>query len=271
MNDQYTMLAKKAKQVRVLLLQTAFSAKSGHIGSALSTVDIITALYFKILKLQPKNSLWGGRDIFILSKGHGVLGLYATLCLRGFFPKSVLENYFKDGSVLAAHPVIRAVPGLEASTGSLGHGLPMGLGMAYAYRNDGKSNRVVVMLSDGECDEGSTWEAVLAAGHLQMDNLVAVVDYNKFQGFGSVTEVLGLEPFADKWKAFNWNVLEIDGHNMKKIDQAFSKAAASKKRPTVIIAHTVKGKGVSFMENTLDWHYLNLTPELLEQAIGGLQ
>lgn len=260
-------LKHKAKEVRKLLLNAAFRAKSGHIGSALSTVDIITALYFSILNINPKKSKDQKRDIFILSKGHGCLGFYAALALRGFFPKKILMNYFKDGTRLAGHPVLRSVPGIEASTGSLGHGFPTAVGMAYGFKNQKMHNRVVAMISDGECDEGATWEAALAAPNFKLNNLTLVIDYNKIQSFGTVKDVMGLEPFAKKWRAFGWKVLEIDGHDFKQILSAFEKAKKFKTGPTVIIAHTVKGKGVNFMEHTVDWHYFNLNEEQLKKAL----
>ena len=263
-------LEEKAKEARKLLLQAAFSGRSGHIGSAFSPVDVITALYFDILRIDPKRPGWDKRDIFILSKGHGCLGLYAVLALRGYFPCSALRNYFKDGSILAGHPVLGSAPGIEASTGSLGHGLPIGIGLALGFKKQKSQRRVVIMLSDGECDEGSTWEAVLAAPNLRLDNLTVVVDYNKIQSFGRVEDVMPLEPFADKWKAFGWNVVEIDGHDMGEILKAFSKAGQVKKKPTVVIAHTVKGKGVRFMEDKMEWHYFNLDEQKLKDALADI-
>jgi transketolase len=259
-----------AKEIRKLLLQAAFNAKSGHIGSALSTVDIITALYNGILNINPKKPLQKNRDIFILSKGHGCLGLYAALASRGFFSKEILANYFKDKTKLTGHPVLGSAAGIEASTGSLGHGFPMAVGMAYGFKAQNRQSRIVAMISDGECDEGSTWEAALAAPNFKLNNLTVVIDYNKIQSFGTVKEVMGLEPFAQKWRAFGWNVLQIDGHNFKQIFEAFKKAKARKKGPTVIIAHTIKGKGVKFMENKVEWHYFNLDAGKLKAALAGL-
>jgi len=269
--NKISFLKNKAKAVRRLLLTSAFKGKSGHIGSALSTVDIITALYFKVLNVNPKKPKSPDRDIFILSKGHGCLGLYSTLALKGFFSVKHLDKYFTDNSLLAGHPVYGSLPGIEASTGSLGHGLGMGLGMAYTFLGKKQKNHIFVMLSDGECDEGSTWETIMLAGHLKTNNLIAIVDYNKIQSIGRVKDVLDLEPFADKWRAFNWNVLEMDGHNMSEIVKTLNRAKLSKKGRNVIIAHTVKGKGADFMEDTVDWHYLNLTPELLGRALAQQQ
>jgi transketolase len=262
-----TELEKIAKQARGLLLKTAFLAKSGHIGSALSTVDVITALYFEWLKINPQKPLAKTRDYFILSKGHGCLGLYSVLALRGFFSKSHLETYFQDNTVLTGHPVLGSLPGIEASTGSLGHGFPTAVGLAYGLKNQNLPNRVVVMVSDGECDEGSTWEAVLSAPNLKLNNLTVIVDYNKIQSFGTVKEVMNLEPFAQKWKAFGWQVLEINGHNFSEIQVALKQVQQAKNGPSVIIAHTVKGKGVDFMENRVDWHYFNMNEEQYQLAI----
>ncbi len=264
-------LQNKARDIRKSLLTMAYKARAGHIGSSLSTVDIITALYFEILNLNSKKPNWDKRDIFILSKGHGCLGYYAALVLKGYFPQKVLADLFKDNTMVSAHPTLGTAKGIEYSTGSLGHGLSVGGGMAYGFRCAKKNNRVVVMLSDGECDEGSTWEAIMSAGHLGLDNLVAVVDYNKNQAFGRTAQVMDLEPFEDKWRAFGWNVVIIDGHNFAEILGAFAAAAAAKNQPTVIIANTIKGKGVDFMEDTIEWHYLNLDEEKYNRAMKQLK
>lgn len=245
-------------------------ASSSHIASALSPIDILTALYFDTLNVNHKDPDNPKRDKFILSKGHGGLGLYSVLVERGFISEKLLKKYGQDGSVLTVHPVRKAVAGIEATTGSLGHGLGMGVGMAIAQKRNKNPGRVFVMVSDGECDEGSTWEAVMLAGHWQLDNLVAIVDYNKIQSFGSVKEVLELEPFADKWQANRWAVTEVDGHDFEKLIPALRSIPLAKNKPTVIIAHTVKGKGVPFMENKLEWHYRNVRPEDLKVTLGSL-
>lgn len=260
-------LKKHARAIRKLLLTTAYNSHSGHIGSSLSTVDLIAALYFSELKLNAKQPDWPERDIFILSKGHGCLGYYAALALKGYFPKVLLAELFKDNTLISAHPTVGTVSGIEASSGSLGHGLSISSGMAYGFRLLSQANRVTVMLSDGECDEGSTWEAAMSAGHLKLNNLTAIVDYNKKQAFGNVKEVMDLEPFAKKWRAFGWQALEIDGHNFKEILQVFAVARKETKKPTIIIAHTVKGKGVDFMEDTIEWHYLNLDNTKYRKAL----
>lgn len=260
----------KAREVRKLLLTAAFKGRSAHIGSALSTVDVIVALYFGILNINPKKSKDPKRDIFILSKGHGCLGLYATLALKAYFSKNILLKYFKDGTTLAGHPVLNAQPGIESSTGSLGHGFPTAVGLAYGFKKQKRLNRVVTMISDGECDEGATWEAALAAPNFKLNNLTLVVDYNKIQSFGTVKEVMDLEPLVKKWQDFGWNVIEINGHDFRQILAAFKRAKAHKSGPTAIIAHTIKGKGVSFMENTLEWHYFNLDEAKLSKALAEL-
>jgi len=194
-------LQLRATDIRKDLLTLAYRSRAGHIGSSLSTVDIVAALYFDVLKLDPKNPAWPHRDIFILSKGHGCLGYYVALAQKGFFPKAMLADLFKDNTLISAHPTIKTVAGIEFSTGSLGHGLSVAGGIAYGFKLAKKDNRVVVMLSDGECDEGSTWEAVMSSAHLGLGNLVAIVDYNKKQAFGRTQDVMSLEPFAEKWRA----------------------------------------------------------------------
>ena len=260
-------LAAKAREIRVHIVNMGADANASHSGSALSTVDLITALYFKAMRVNPKKPLWPERDRFILSKGHGGAALYAALAERGYFPKARLKTFCGDGGVLTTHPVIRNVPGVEATTGSLGHGLPIGLGMALAGRYDKKTYRVFVMLSDGECDEGTVWEAAMYAGFHNVSNLVAVIDYNKIQSFGRTAEVMDLEPFAQKWEAFGWAVREINGHNFKEILGALKGIPFKKGRPSCIIAHTVKGKGVSYMENVPMWHYRAPNPGEYQQAL----
>jgi transketolase len=216
--------------------------------------ELLAVLYGKTLRVDPQRLDWPDRDRFILSKGHGCAGLYAVLAARGFFAPELLETFYQNGSLLAGHATTTA-PGVEVSTGSLGHGLSVGAGMALAAKRDRKDHRVFVLLSDGECDEGSIWEPALFAPQHQLDNLVVIVDYNKIQSLGTVEEVMDLEPFADKWRAFRWSVREVDGHNVDDVDNALSAVPHTQGRPTCIIAHTVKGKGVSFMERTVLWHY----------------
>jgi len=256
-----------ATRIRTQVLTMSYRTRSSHVGTSLSMADLLAVLYGGILRVDPARPDWPDRDRFILSKGHGCAAVYAVLAEMGFFPKEWLESYDRDGSPLVRHITHTNVPGVEASTGSLGHGLALGCGMALAGKRDGRPYRVFVMLSDGECDEGSTWEAALFAPHHRLCNLVAIVDYNKIQAFGRVKEVLDLEPLADKWRAFGWAAREIDGHDFAQIEDALLGIPFDAGRPSCIIAHTVKGKGVSFMENELAWHYKNPDAEELRRAL----
>jgi len=230
-------------------------AQSSHLGSAFSMVELLTVLYTKALRVDPRRPDWIERDRFILSKGHACAALYVVLAERGFFPESWLDDFYQDGGRLAGHVTHVGVAGVEVSTGSLGHGLPIACGMAFAGKQDARHYRVFVLLSDGECDEGSNWEAALFAPHHHLDNLIVIIDYNKIQSLGTVKEVLSLEPFAEKWRSFGWAVQEIDGHDLDQIERTLASVPFESGRPTCIIAHTVKGKGVSFMEHTVLWHY----------------
>jgi transketolase len=234
-------------------------------------IDLLAVLYGGILRVNPAQPDWADRDRFILSKGHGCAALYAVLAERKFFPKGWLENFYQNGSPLAGHITHLGVPGVDASTGSLGHGLSIACGMALAGKRDGRPYRVFTLLSDGECDEGSTWEAVLFAPHHHLDNLVAIVDYNKIQSLGRVEDVLGLEPFTEKWKAFGWAVREIKGHDLEQVDTALRAMPFEAGRPSCVIAHTVKGKGVSFMEDKLLWHYRPPDDDELKRALTELE
>jgi transketolase len=244
-----------AKRMRIHILNMIHRTHSSHIGSCYSMVDMLAVLYGVILNIDPKYPKDPLRDRFILSKGHAGAALYAILAEHGFFEVSDLDHYNQDGTSFSGH-VMHEVPGVEVSTGSLGHGLSIGCGMAYAAKIDKLPYKVYVLLSDGECDEGSNWEAILFAPHHRLDNLIVIVDYNKIQSFGSVKEVLDLEPFVDKWKAFGWHTVEVDGHDHEQMISTFKNISTNQSgRPSVCIAHTVKGKGVSFMENKLLWHY----------------
>jgi transketolase len=258
--------AAVARTLRAHALRMVHRASASHIGTCLSMADVLAVLYGSVLRVDPSRPNWVDRDRFILSKGHGAAIAYAALAEAGFFPVEWLDTYCQDGSKLAGH-LTRGVPGIELSTGSLGHGLPVGCGMALAGKGDGAPYRVFVLLSDGELDEGSNWEAILFAPHHHLDNLIAIVDYNKIQSFGRVEEVLELEPLADKWRAFGWCVREIDGHDHEQIADALSTAPREPGKPTAIIAHTIKGKGVSFMEDLLAWHYKSPNDEQLAQAL----
>jgi len=256
-----------AKEIRKNLMKMFYKSQEGHIGSALSCVDILAVLYSKIMEIDPKNPESENRDRFILSKGHAAPALYATLAEKGFFDKKLLGKYCQNGQKIAAHPTRGCFPGVEASTGSLGHGLSMGVGLALAGKRDKKNYRVFVLMSDGECDEGSVWEAALFSSHHKLDNLVGIIDYNKLQAYGRTNEVLNLEPFSEKWQSFGWSVKEINGHSFSEIENAFDKTPFEEKKPSLVIAHTVKGKGVSFMEDRLEWHYKHLTKEDYEKAL----
>ena len=249
-------ISRIANRLRAHSIQMVHQAKASHIGSCLSMAEIIACLYWRTLAINPQQPDWGERDRFILSKGHAAALLYAALAERGFISVNELKSYCQDGSRLTGHAT-SGVPGVELSTGSLGHGLPVGCGIALAAKRDGRGHRVFVLLSDGELDEGSNWEAILFAPHHRLDNLQVIVDYNKIQSFGLVDEVLNLEPLADKFKAFGWGVREVDGHDTQQL--ADTLGAKSKGKPSAVIAHTTKGRGVSFMEDQLAWHYKSPT------------
>jgi len=244
-----------ARRIRRHVVGMTSAGNSSHVGSSLSMADIVAVLYAGVLRVDPAQPRWDERDRFVLSKGHASAGLYAALAERGFFPLDWLDTHCRDGSHLSGHVTTKGVPGVELSTGSLGHGLPVATGMALAAQRAGRRHRVVALLSDGECDEGSNWEAILFAAHHGLDNLVAVVDYNKLQSLRSVEDTLRLEPFADKWRSFGWAVAEIDGHDHDAIRDAFADLPFHPGRPSCLIAHTIKGKGVSFMEGSVLWHY----------------
>ncbi len=267
MNDSQ----ETARRIRQHALRMVHHANASHIGSSLSMCDLLAVLYDQVLRVRPDAPDWPERDRFVISKGHGAAAYYAVLAERGFFPLSWLDEYCDDGTVLSGHVTCRDVPGVEFSTGSLGHGLPVACGMALAAKADHRASRAFVLLSDGECDEGSTWEAALFAPHHKLDNLVAIVDFNKLQSFGTVEEVLDLAPFADKWRAFGWAVREIDGHDHQQIHAALSPAPAQDGKPLLLIAHTVKGKGVSFMEQRLLWHYRAPDQEQLQTALAEIE
>jgi len=244
-----------ARRIRQHVVRMTHLGRSSHVGSALSMTDIVATLYGSVLRIDPEQPKWAGRDRFILSKGHAGVGVYAALAERGYFPVERLDQHYQNGSIFSGHISHKGVPGVELSTGSLGHGLGVGAGMALALRRKGGDQRVFVLLSDGECDEGSNWEAILFAAHRGLDNLVAIIDYNKIQSLASVAETLALEPFAAKWSAFGWGVRQIDGHDHRALLETFGDLPFERGRPSVVIADTVKGKGVSFMENSVLWHY----------------
>ena len=244
-----------AREIRRDVLNMIYEAKAPHIGSSFSIVEILVALYFRCLSVSPDRAQDEDRDVFILSKGHGCPALYSTLARRGFFSPHVLDGFGVNGGTLELHPTRDVEGGIEVSTGSLGHGLSIGAGMALAAKFDKSKRRVFALLSDGELNEGSVWEAAMFASHHKLDNLVAIVDYNKIQALGRTQAVVSLEPLAGKWRSFGWEVEEIDGHNFEQIISTLERLPFQQQKPSAIIAHTIKGKGVSFMENQLLWHY----------------
>ena len=263
-------LEEIAKKIRYHIVDMTGAANSGHPGGSLSSADIITALYFKEMNIDPKKPNDPDRDRFVLSKGHGCPALYAALALKGFFPVEDLKTLRQIGSHLQGHPHYGETPGVEASTGSLGQGLSIASGMALAGKLDKKEYYVYALLGDGECQEGQVWEAVMAAAHFRSDNLIAFVDYNGLQIDGSVEDVMNVGPLAEKWRSFGWHVQEIDGHDFDEIFAAIKNAKAEKGKPSAIIAKTVKGKGVSFMEGKAEWHGKAAKGEELGKAKGEL-
>lgn len=262
-----TELKKLACKVRMGVIEGTFNAKSGHPGGSLSIADIITYLYFEEMNVDPKNPAWEDRDRFVLSKGHTAPALYSALALKGFFPFELIKTLRKPDSILQGHPSMRYTPGVDMSTGSLGQGISAAVGMALGAKLKGKDFRVYTALGDGEIEEGQVWEAAMFAGNRKLDNLVAVVDFNNLQIDGSLDEVNSPCPIDEKFAAFGWNVIVINGHCFDEIDEAFKKAKETKGKPTCIVAKTVKGKGVSFMEDKCDWHGSAPNAEQYEQAM----
>lgn len=260
-------LKKTAVTVRRDIVEMIHNVNSGHPGGSLSATDLVTALYFNIMNHEPSKPDWEDRDRFILSKGHACPVLYSCMARTGYFPLEELKTLRRIDSRIQGHPEVRKLPGIEASTGSLGQGLSIGIGLALGAKLQGKTFRSFVLMGDGEINEGQVWEAALYAGNKKLDNLVAIVDVNRQQLDGWVKDIMPLDPLADKWKAFGWEVLEIDGHNMEEIVATFQKAETIKGKPTVILANTTKGKGVSFMENNLEFHGAAPNKEQLEQAL----
>lgn len=259
-----------ARRIRSAALQMVYQAKASHIGSALSVTDIIAVLFSEVLRLDPANPNAPDRDRLILSKGHACTAIYAALSEVGFFSADCLTEYGKDHSIFMTH-ISHKVPGVEFSTGSLGHGLPFGVGKALASERMGANWKTFVILSDGELDEGSNWEAFLFASHHHLDNLVAVIDYNKLQSLTTVDATLQLEPLSGKLRAFGWSVREVDGHSHSLLRESLTATPWEPGKPSILIAHTTKGKGVSFMENQVEWHYRSPNDALLEQALSEVQ
>ena len=248
-------LDARSKELRRVIVQTLGAGKRGHVGAAFSVIEILRVLYDDVLRVDPKNPLWPDRDRCILSKGHSCLALYALLADKGFFPEEELLKFCASDGILGGHPEYGKVPGVEASTGSLGHGFSFGVGFALVAKLDGKHHRIFVVLGDGECSEGTIWEGALSASKHKLDNLTILVDYNKQQTYGTIEEVQGLEPFADKWASFGFAVREVNGHDTGELLSVLGSTPFEPGRPNAIICHTVKGKGVSFTEKNLAWHH----------------
>ena len=253
-DNNISNLENTARKLRRDVITMISKAGSGHPGGSLSAADIVTALYFSIMRHDPKNPHWPDRDRFILSKGHAAPILYAALAECGYFPLEWLDTLRKVGTCLQGHTDSNLTPGVDVSAGSLGQGLSVGIGMALAAKLDRKDYRTYVLLGDGECDEGQIWEAAMFAPNYKLDNLTAIVDYNGLQLDGSTKDIMNLEPFINKWRSFNWEVMEINGHDIAQIIDAVSRARKVTAKPVLIVAHTIKGKGVSFMENNVDFH-----------------
>ena len=269
MND-ISFLKEKAKEIRRSIVSMITEAKSGHPGGSLSATDILTALYFSEMNIDPANPKMEGRDRFVLSKGHAAPAIYATLAEKGYFSKDELMTLRKFGSRLQGHPDMKKLPGIEISTGSLGQGLSVANGMALNAKIFNENYRTYVILGDGEIQEGQIWEAAMTAAHYKLDNLCAFLDNNNLQIDGNVSEIMGVEPLDKKWEAFGWNVIKIDGHDFEQILSALDKARECKDKPTMVIAKTIKGKGVSFMENVCGFHGVAPTLEELERALAEL-
>jgi len=264
-------IKEKIRQLRISIIDMVSKAGSGHPGGSLSAVDTIAVLFYEVMRHDPKRPRWEDRDRFVLSKSHCVPALYAVLADCGYFSKCELDTLRVYGSMLQGHPCMQKTPGLEVSAGSLGQGLSIAVGMALAARLDNKDYRTYCMVGDGESQEGQIWEAAMSAGYYKLDNLCCIVDNNRYQIDGAVKEVMDIEPIADKWQAFNWEVLIINGHDPASIENALQQAVQINGKPTVIIANTVKGKGVSFMENTAAWHGVVPNNEQCEHAIDELK
>ena len=262
-----TALETTAAQLRARIVENSHKSSTPHLGTCLSCVDILTALYFSVLRINPQQPDDPLRDRCILSKGHGAPALFQVLAERGYYARELMAEYGEDGGIFAEHPPTpEHLPGIEAATGSLGHGLSIGLGMALAGRVKRDPYNVYVVLGDGECNEGSIWEAAMMASSQGAANLCAIVDFNKWQATGRSQEILSLDPLVDKWRAFGWNAVEVDGHDLPALLEALNRFPAENGRPTAIVAHTIKGKGISFMEDDNNWHYRIPTADEVEQA-----
>ena len=265
-------LDERSKYLRRLVVRALAGGERGHVGSSMSLVEIMRVLYDDVLRYRANEPKWTGRDRMILSKGHGCIALYVLLADKGFIPLETLDTFCRRDSILGGHPEASKVPGVEASTGALGHGLSVGVGMALAARAQKRASRVFVVMGDGEINEGSVWEAAMCAGKHGLSNLVAMVDYNKIQSAGPTREIQDLEPLLDKWRAFNFAAIDVDGHDVEALRAALRRVPLSADRPTAIICHTVKGKGIAFAENDPNWHHKNKVPaEMVAELYAALE
>lgn len=270
MEQKVKDLELKARQVRRGVLDVVYASKAGHVGGSMSSIDILTTLYYKVLNIDPKKFSDPNRDRFILSKGHIAESLYYILGDKGFFDKEKLKTYSQYGSTLIGHPNNKN-NGVEVNTGSLGHGLPVAVGMALAGKRDNKNYRVFTLMGDGEQAEGSVWEGAMAAANYRLDNLVGIVDRNGLQISGTTEEVMALDNLKDKWTSFGWEVVEVDGNNIEELLNVFERIPAKEGKPTMVIAKTIKGKGISYMENKIKWHHGVPTEEEYNQAVRELE
>ena len=265
-------LQNKAVDIRKKIVQLSATAGGGHLGGSLSMVEVLVALYYHVMKYDPGNPDWPERDRFVMSKGHGALGLCPVLADVGYYPEELMCNFNDLDSPFGMHPDMNKIPGIEMSTGSLGHGLSISVGVALSGKLDSADWRVFCLLGDGECDEGMVWEAAMSASHFKLGNLIAIVDRNGYSLDGPTEEIMALEPFAEKWRAFGWNVLDVNGHDLDQLLDAFDRVPdAHADKPTCIISNTTKGKGVSFMESANEWHYAGCDDELTAQALAELE
>jgi transketolase len=266
------LVDERSKNLRRAVVRMLKATRRGHLGAAFSAIEILRVLYDEVLRFDPTNPSWGQRDRCILSKGHGCLALYALLADKGFFPTTELDKFCAVDGILGGHPDANKVPGVEASTGALGHGLPIGIGFALHARHVKSDARVFVILGDGECNEGSVWEAAMCAAKHSLSNLTVFIDYNKHQAYGSTYEVQDLEPFADKWRAFGWSTHEVDGHDVPGLRAVCAMLPFVANKPNAIICHTVKGKGAAFAENNLAWHHKNkLSDEEIQALLSAIE
>jgi transketolase len=265
-------LDERSKYLRKLVVRALEGGERGHVGSSMSLIEIVRVLYDDILRYRPSEPEWRDRDRMVLSKGHGCIALYVMLADKGFFPLETLDTFCRRDSILGGHPEAGKVPGVEASTGALGHGLSIGVGIALATRMQKRDSRVIVVLGDGEINEGSVWEAAMCAGKHRLSNLTAVIDYNKIQSAGPTREIQDLEPLADKWRAFNFATVEVDGHDVEALREVFRRLPMAQDRPTAIICHTTKGKGIGFAENDANWHHKSkINKDVVAKLYGALE